>query len=405
MPVAENLAERHCAITGIGQSDVGRRLGRDPLELTLDACYAAVADAGLRPSDVDGLSTYPGPMAQPKGFSGSSATAVIDAMRLEVNWYDSGIETSGQLGSVMKACMAVAAGLADHVVCFRSVWEGSAQGAGGRASLGPGGSRGRRPRMYVGDFQQWTLPFGSAGAPVWIALYAQAHMHRYGVTAEQLAQIALNARRNAALNPKAIYRDPMTLDDYLASRMITTPLRLFDCDVPCDGATAVVVSRRELAADLAQPPVLVEAMGAAMHDRPSWDQLRDLTRMVGADAAAQMWSRTALTPADVDVAEIYDGFSYLTMLWLEALRLCGVGESGGFVDGGGRIALDGPLPLNTAGGQLSGGRLHGYGFLHEACVQLRGQGAERQVAPWPEVAVVAAGGGPTCGCLLLTTDR
>ncbi len=127
--------------------------------------------------------------------------------------------------------------------------------------------------------------------------------------------------------------------------------------------------------------------------------------MVGADAAAQMWSRTALTPADVDVAEIYDGFSYLTMLWLEALRLCGVGESGGFVDGGGRIALDGPLPLNTAGGQLSGGRLHGYGFLHEACVQLRGQGAERQVAPWPEVAVVAAGGGPTCGCLLLTTDR
>ena len=404
MPVAENLAERHCAITGIGQSDVGRRLGRDPLELTLDACYAAVADAGLRPSDVDGLSTYPGPMAQPKGFSGSSATAVIDAMRLEVNWYDSGIETSGQLGSVMKACMAVAAGLADHVVCFRSVWEGSAQGAGGRASLGPGGA-GAGGRMYVGDFQQWTLPFGSAGAPVWIALYAQAHMHRYGVTAEQLAQIALNARRNAALNPKAIYRDPMTLDDYLASRMITTPLRLFDCDVPCDGATAVVVSRRELAADLAQPPVLVEAMGAAMHDRPSWDQLRDLTRMVGADAAAQMWSRTALTPADVDVAEIYDGFSYLTMLWLEALRLCGVGESGGFVDGGGRIALDGPLPLNTAGGQLSGGRLHGYGFLHEACVQLRGQGAERQVAPWPEVAVVAAGGGPTCGCLLLTTDR
>jgi acetyl-CoA acetyltransferase len=408
MPVGENLAERHCAITGIGQSDVGRRLGRDPLELTLDACYAAVADAGLQPSDIDGLSTYPGPMAQPKGFSGASASTVIDAMRLEVNWYDSGVETSGQLGSVMKACMAVASGLADHVVCFRSVWEGSAQGAGGRASLGPGaGGRGATGggRMYVGDFQQWTLPFGSAGAPVWIALYAQAHMDRYGVTTEQLAQIALNARRNAALTPKAIYRDPMSLEDYLGSRMISTPLRLFDCDVPCDGATAVVVSRRELAADLAQPPVLVEAMGMAMHDRPSWDQPRDLTRIVGADAAAQMWSRTALTPADVDVAELYDGFSYLTLLWLEAVGLCGPGESGAYVDGGGRIALDGPLPLNTAGGQLSGGRLHGYGFLHEACVQLRGQGAERQVAPWPEVAVVAAGGGPTCGCLLLTTAR
>ena len=260
--------------------------------------------------------------------------------------------------------------------------------------------------MYVGDFQQWTLPFGSAGAPVWIALYAQAHMHRYGVTAEQLAQIALNGRRNAALNPKAIYRDPMTLDDYLASRMITTPLRLFDCDVPCDGATAVVVSRRELAADLAQPPVLVEAMGAAMHDRPSWDQLHDLTRMVGADAAAQMWGAHRRSPRPTSTWPRSTTASATSPCsgW-RPFGCAGVGESGGFVDGGGRIALDGPLPLNTAGGQLSGGRLHGYGFLHEACVQLRGQGAERQVAPWPEVAVVAAGGGPTCGCLLLTTDR
>ena len=124
-------------------------------------------------------------------------------------------------------------------------------------------------------------------------------------------------------------------------------------------------------------------MGTAMHDRPSWDQLHDLTRTMGADAAAQMWGRTALTPADVDVAELYDGFSYLTMLWLEALGSVRPRESGAFVEGGARIALDGPLPLNTAGGQLSAGRFHGYGFLHEACVQLRGQGAERQVRPGP----------------------
>ena len=129
---------------------------------------------------------------------------------------------------------------------------------------------GRRPggsTIYAGGFQQWMLPFGSAGAPIWVALYAQAHMDRYGVTPEQLAQIALNGRRNAALNPKAIYRDPMSLDDYFNSRMITTPLRLFDCDVPCDGATAFVVSRRELAEDLAKPPVYIEAMGTAIHDR------------------------------------------------------------------------------------------------------------------------------------------
>jgi acetyl-CoA acetyltransferase len=339
-------------------------------------------------------------MPQHRGFTGGGAYDVIDAMRLEVNWYDGGLETSGQLGSVMKACMAVGTGLANHVLCFRSVAEGSAQGAGGRASLGPGGTGGT---TYVGESQQWSLPFGSAGAPIWVALYAQAHMHRYGTTPEQLAQIALTARHNAGLNPKAIYREPMSLDDYFNSRMITTPLRLFDCDVPCDGATAVIVSRRERAEDLAQPPVYVEAMGSAMHDRPSWDQLKDLTRTVGADAAAQMWGRTSLTPADVDIAQLYDGFSYLALLWLEALGLCEVGESGAFVEGGGRIALDGILPVNTAGGQLSAGRLHGYGFLHEACVQLRGQGGERQVAGGPQVAAVGVGGGNTCGCLLLTT--
>ena len=401
MSAAANMAEKQCAISGIGQSDVGRRLGRDPLELTLDACYAAIADAGLTPADIDGLSTYPGAMAVPRGFTGASAYEVIDAMRLEVGWYGSGVETSGQLGSVMNACMAVAAGMADHVLCFRSVWEGSAQGGGGRASIGP--SRGRGGTIYAGSFEQWSLPFGSAAAPVWVALFAQAHMERYGVTTEQLAQIALNGRRNAARNPKAIYRDPMTLDDYLNSRMISTPLRLFDCDVPCDGATAVIVSRRALADDMAQPPVYIEAMGAALHDRTNWDQLKDLARTVGAAAATQMWRRTSLTPADVDIAELYDGFSYLTMLWLEALQLCGFGESGAFVEGGTRIALDGSLPLNTSGGQLSAGRLHGYGFLHEACVQLRGEGGERQVARRPQVAVVAAGGGNTCGCLLVTT--
>jgi acetyl-CoA acetyltransferase len=394
--------EKQCAISGIGQSDIGRRLGRDPLELTLDACYAAVADAGLKPSDINGLSTYPGNMTQPKGFTGASAYEVIDAMRLEVDWFDSGVETPGQLGSVMKAILAIGGGMADHVLCFRSVWEGSAQGMGGRASLGPGGGRGGT--IYATDFQQWMLPFGSAGAPIWVALYAQAHMHRYGTTSEQLAQIAINGRRNAGLNPKAIYREPLTLEDYFNSRMITTPLHLFDCDVPCDGATAFVISRRELAQDLAKPPVYIESMGTAIHDRPSWDQLKDLTRLVGEDAATQMWGRTDLTPADVDIAQIYDGFSYLTMLWLEALQLCGKGESGPFVEGGTRIARDGALPLNTAGGQLSAGRLHGYGFLHEACVQLRGEGGERQVPKAPKVAAVAAGGGNTCGCLLVSTE-
>ena len=401
MAASDRYIEKRAAFTGVGQSDVARRLGRDPLELTLDACLAAIADAGLEPKDIDGLATYPGGMAPARGFSGAGAYEVIDALRLNVGWYDGGLETSGQLGSVIKACLAVGAGLCNHIVCFRSVWEGSAQGSGGRAAVGMG-NEAATGEFYATGGMQWSLPFGSASAACWIAMYAQAHMHRYGTTEEQMAQIALNARRNAALNPKAIYRDPLTMDDYMASRMITSPFRLFDCDIPCDGATAMVVSRAEHAGSLRKPPIHVEAVGAAMHDRPSWDQLRELTRMCSHDAAEQMWSRTDLRPADVQIAELYDGFSYLTMNWLEALGLCPIGESGPFIEGGGRIAREGVLPVNTHGGQLSAGRLHGYGFLHEACVQLWGEGGARQVARPLEVAVAAAGGGNTCGCLLLT---
>jgi acetyl-CoA acetyltransferase len=249
---------------------------------------------------------------------------------------------------------------------------------------------------------EFTLPFRAYSAANWIALFAQRHFHEYGTTREQLAQIALNARKNAARNPKAVYRDPMTLEDYFAARMISTPFCLYDCDAPVDGATAVIVSRADAARDLRRPPLRVEAVGSALHGRPSWDQFDDLTTMAARDAGAMLWTRTDLKPGDVDVAELYDGFSFIAMSWLESLGFCGKGESGPFIEGGKRIALDGELPLNTNGGQLSAGRLHGYGFLHEACVQLWGEGGERQVPGSPRVAVAAAGGGPIAGCLLLT---
>ncbi|MFN8036705.1 MAG: thiolase family protein [Acidimicrobiia bacterium] len=406
---SDSIVERRTVISGIGQSDVARRLPQSPLELTLDACLAAIEDAGLTVGDVDGLSTYPGPMDMQPGFSGAGAYEVIDALRLQVGWYDSGLETSGQLGSVIKACLAVASGLANHVVCFRSVWEGSAQGDKGRAGVTMGGGGGDGGGFRAPAYMQWTLPYYAPSAAIWIAMFARAHMAKYGTREDQMAWVAINARRNAALNPKAIYTDPMTLDDYFASRIITTPFHLFDCDAPCDGATAVIVSRAERAADLRKPPIRFEAVGAALRGRPSWDQFEDLDAMPNRDAGAQLWSRTDLTPADVHIAELYDGFSWLTMSWLEALGLCGVGESGPFIEGGERIARDGVLPVNTHGGQLSAGRLHGYGFLHEACAQLWGEAGERQVVRagggTPEVAAVGAGGGSTCGCLLLTTSR
>jgi acetyl-CoA acetyltransferase len=394
--------EKRAAITGIGQSRIGRRLGADPLELTLDACLAAIEDAGLTRRDIDGLATYPGAMGGAPGFSGAGITDVHDALRLELDWYTGGIELPGQLGSVIDACTAVACGLATHVLCFRSVWESTAQGKGGRAPIGaePGGGAGRPPRAS-GPMMEYTLPFRAYSAANWIAMFAQRHFHEYGTTREQLAWIALNARRNAARNPKAVYRDPMTLDDYFAARMVSTPFCLFDCDAPVDGATAVIVSRADRARDLRRPPLRVEAAGTALHGRPSWDQFDDLTTMAARDAGAMLWKRTDLEPSDVDVAELYDGFSFIAMSWLEALGFCGKGESGPFIEGGKRIALDGELPLNTNGGQLSAGRLHGYGFLHEACVQLWGEGGERQVPGAPRVAVAAAGGGPIASCLLL----
>jgi acetyl-CoA acetyltransferase len=401
---ANEIIERRACITGVGQSEIGRRLHRDPLELTLDGCLAAIADAGLTTADIDGLSTYPGPMGTPAGFSGAGAYEVMDALRLHCGWYGSGIETSGQLGSVINACLAVASGLANHVLCFRSVYEGSAQGDKGRAGVMPGGGGGGGGVPKMSGFMSWNLVFSAPSAAIWIAMFAQRHFHQYGTTREQLAWIALNARRNAELNPNAIYRDPMSFDDYMAARMISTPFCLYDCDVPCDGATAVIVSRRELAKDMRHPPLRVEAVGARIAGRPSWDQFEDLSTMPNRDAGAQMWTRTDLKPADVQMAQLYDGFSWITMSWLEALGLCGVGESGPFVEGGERIARNGPLALNTHGGQLSAGRLHGYGFLHEGATQMWGEAGDRQIATPPEIGVIAAGGGNTCGCLLLVRE-
>ncbi|HWW44189.1 MAG TPA: thiolase family protein, partial [Acidimicrobiia bacterium] len=194
------------------------------------------------------------------------------------------------------------------------------------------------------------------------------------------------------------------MDDYLSARPITTPFGLYDCDVPCDGSIAVVVSDASVAGDLPKPAVRIEAVGTQITERVSWDQGTVTHEPQVFGPAAHLWTRTDLRPADVDVAELYDGFTFNCLSWLEALGFCGVGEAPAFLDGGARIALDGVIPLNTHGGQLSAGRTHGYGFLHEAVVQLRGDAGERQVRD-AEVAVVSAGGGVPGGCLLLTTDR
>jgi acetyl-CoA acetyltransferase/uncharacterized OB-fold protein len=398
-PATEDRFERRCALTGLGLSRVGRRLMRPPLELTIEASLAAIADAGLELDDIDGLATYPGGMGRPNGHSEGGVTGLAEALRIQPTWINGGGETPGQIGAVVAAMMAVATGLCRHVLCFRTVWEsthGELLRSGQLRSDGGGGG--------ASGFMEGRAPFGAMSAANWIALTASQHMARYGTTREQLGAIAVNARRNAALNPDAVYRDELTMDTYLSARPISTPFGLYDCDVPCDGAVAVIVSARDVAKDLRRPPVLVNAVGTQIADRVSWDQgtLTHEPQVFG--PARHLWTRSELGPADVDLAQLYDGFTFNCLTWLEALGFCEIGEGGAFVEGGDRIGLTGELPLNTGGGQLSAGRLHGFGLIHEAIVQLRGDGGERQV-PNAEVALVSTGGGTPGGCALLTIDR
>ncbi len=387
--------EDKVAISGIGASEMGRRLMVPPLSLTVQACERAIADAGLTLDDIDGLATYPG--AGPfGGFGEGGVTELESALGIRPTWYNGGAETFGPGGSVIAAMLAVAGGLARHVLCFRTLWEATYNELMKRGRITP-------PSGRAGGGSAWRMPFGSTSAAHTLAQTAQRHFHRYGTTRETLGWIALNQRANAALNPTAIYRDPMTMDDYLGARTITTPFGLYDCDVPCDGAVAVIVSAVDAARDLAKPPIRVEAVGTQIIERIEWDQstLTHEPQVLG--QAAHLWTRTSLRPQDVDVAELYDGFTINCLSWIEALGFCGIGEAKDFLDGGKNIARDGVLPLNTHGGQLSHGRTHGMGLMHEAVAQLRGESGERQV-PGAQVAVVSSGGLTPSGAILLRTD-
>ena len=396
--MSATFGEKEVAITGIGQSEVTRGTDRSPLDLTIDAALEAIADAGLTRADIDGLATWPAGGSEAQGFAPVGTPMLQDALRLRVNYYLGTGETSGQLGAVFNAIGAIAAGVAKHVLVFRTVYEGQAR------KVRPFANAMARSDERVEGAHSWYAPYWSLAAATQQALYFQRYMHESGATDEQVAQIALNGRRNATLNPKAIYRDPLSMEAYLSSRWISTPLRLYDCDVPCDGSTAIVLSRLDRASDMPNPVIRIEAIGSALHDRNSWAMLENLATQATPSPAAMMWGRTDLRPSDVDVAELYDGFSFHSLAWLESFGFCGRYEAPAFVEGGGRIALDGELPINTSGGQLSAGRLHGYGQVHEACVQLWGRGGARQVPRSPRVAVTSTAGGPLAGCILLVRE-
>jgi acetyl-CoA acetyltransferase len=391
---AKDYFEKRVVISGVGQSAIGRTVDRSGFQLTLDAILAAVADAGLSLGDIDGLSMYPGGgVANLPGYANGNLYEIQDALAITTTWKQGVVE--GLSLPFYGAAMAVATGQARHAVAWRTVKEGSAaRDAGGRPAYGSAKPAAEGPLA-------WLIPVGMLSPVVQIAPFATRYMHEYGVTREQLAWIPVTQRSHAALNPDAVYRVALTVDDYLEGRMISSPISLFDCDVPCDGATALVVSAAETVPDL-RKPVRIEAMAGVVDGRPSWEQWQDMSR-VGYATAEAMWARTDLRPADVDVAELYDGFTIECVWWLEAMGFCGPGEAGAFTEGGTRIGLTGELPLNTWGGQLSGGRLHAaFGHTAEAVRQVRGEAGGRQVAG-AEVAAVTNVGGPEAGAALLTS--
>ncbi len=392
-----NFLEKRAAITGIGMSSVGRLTHRPAVSHLVEAFKEALDDAGLDRDDIDGLTTYPGKADKSPGMSPLGCLDAREALGLKTRWHSSVPEGAAQMAPIMVAAMAVATGQARHVMVFRALTESSSQTAGKRASIASGAD------TRVDNWFSWLIPMGAFSAANWSAMFATRYMHEFGVTREDIGTQCVLQRENAAKNSRALLKDkPLQIEEYLDARMISDPLCLYDCDIPIDGACVIIVSAIDAARELRKPPLRIEAMSAALTGRESWDQRADLTTMASHDAAAELWNHTDFTPEDLDVAAVYDGFSIFVPLWLEAFGVCPHGEGARFIRDG-QTRLNGKLPTNTGGGQLSAGRLHGFGHLHEACIQLWGEGEGRQV-PNAKLAACGMGGGFLAGAMLIARE-
>jgi acetyl-CoA acetyltransferase len=369
------------AIVGIGYSEITRRPQKPLGLLAIDACRAAIEDAGLKPEAIDGLTTYPeSPFAGAGNRDGEEVVSVMYIVNhlplaAEIRWYAQ-IETGMIASPMIEAVHALYAGACDYVLVWRALH---------RPMDRPGGT-GRAP----GD-AQFMAPYGCNTIIQWHALAWQRYMHRYGATREALAALALNSRRNANLNARAFfYKEPMSRDDYFNSRWIAEPMCLYDCDVPVDGAVALIVTTAERARDLRNPPAYIAGYGQNTARRRTLLQYAlDDYMPCGGTLAQKLWSSAGLGPQDMDAAELYDGFNPSTLYWLEAAGFCKQGEGDDFVKDG-RIALEGDLPVNTFGGSLSEGRMHGMGHIAEAVRQVTGRAEQRQI-PGAEAACAIDG--------------
>ncbi|MFJ2756259.1 lipid-transfer protein [Nocardioides sp. NPDC087217] len=378
------------AIVGIGATEFSKESGRSELQLSVEATRAALADAGLTPADVDGLTTFT--------MDTSSEIALARELGLGDLRFFSRINYGGgaACATIQQAAMAVATGVADVVVAYRGFNERSGQRFG---QVQPWAAQQVNTN---GIDNAWTYPLGLSTPAATVAMQARRYMHDYGVTSEDFGAVAVADRRHAATNPAAFfYRKPITLEDHQASRMIADPLHLLDCCQESDGAVAIVVTSPERARDLPNPPVSIAAaaQGSAADQYVMTSYYRDEIGIPEMGVVAKdLWRQSGLTPADIDTAVLYDHFTPYVLMQLEELGFCGRGEAKDFVRDG-AIELGGRLPVNTHGGQLGEAYLHGMNGIAEGVRQVRGTSVN-QVAGAAHVLVTAGTGVPTSGLVL-----
>jgi acetyl-CoA acetyltransferase len=368
------------AIAGVGTSEYSRDNGKTLTGSALIACVNALRDAGLEAPDVDGVFGSDASNFRMQAALGIPATT----------WFGNHMRPFSF--HLLNAMNAVFAGACDIALVYHSVYRPPGRSRSAASDL----LRVSSARGIAGNAPM-TAHMDSIAGPAGYAAWASRYLYEYAdAKREHLGLVAINSRTNAALNDHAVMREPMTMDDYLEARMIREPLGMFDMDLPIDGGDALVITTAERARDLPQPPVVIHAGSLGQTGHPHEDHTVSLRHHAQTIAAQALWERSELTREDVDLLFPYDGFTILSLLWLESLGFCGAGEAGPFVekawiDDERRIRIDGRILVNTHGGSLSEGGTQGAGHLREAVHQLRGSAGGRQ-SSHANVALVAPGG-------------
>jgi len=392
--VSNNLGGK-AAIVGIGATEFSKASGRSELSLASEAVAAAIDDAGLQPSDIDGMVTFS--TDNNPDIDIARDVGIGELRHFSRVHYGGG----AACGTVVLAAMAVATGVADAVVCYRAFNERSGRRFGSGVQDIPNEATAERAQF------SWTSPAGLLTPASWVAMVASRYMHLSGATSEDFGRVAVADRRHAATNPAAwFYGEPITLAEHQASRFIVEPLHLLDCCQESDGGQALVVTSVERARDLPHPPAVIVA-GAQGTGAEQWtmtsfyrDDIARLPEM--GTVAAELWGSSGLGPTDMSTAVLYDHFTPYVLMQLEEFGFCGRGEAAAFIDDVG-IEIDGGLPVNTHGGQLGEAYIHGMNGIAEGVRQVRGTSVN-QVADVEHALVTAGTGVPTSG-LILGVDR